>query len=161
MKDPRIDRLADIIVNYSLKLKSGEKVLIEAFDGPEMLTLSVLRKAAEKGAIPLVSWRNNRILRDLYRHATEESMKLIGAIEKYRMKRMDAYVGIRSSENITEFSDVPDKKMKLYQKYWLKPVHLELRVAKTRWVVMRYPLPSMAQQAGMSTEAFEDFYFDV
>ncbi len=161
MRDSRINRFADIIVNYSLKLKTGDKVLIEAFDGPEALTLAVLRKAAEKGAIPLVSWRSNRILRDVYRNATEESMKLIGEIETFRMKKMDAYVGIRSSENSTEFSDVPDDKMKLYQKFWLKPVHLELRVPKTRWVVMRYPTPSMAQQAGMSTEAFEDFYFDV
>ena len=161
MKDPRIDQFASIIVDYSLKLKSDDKVLIEAFDNPESLTLAIIRKATEKGAIPIVSWRSNRVLRDLYRNATEESMKLIGEIEKFRMEKMDAYIGIRSSENITEFSDVSDDKMKLYQKFWLKPVHLELRVPKTRWVVMRYPSPSMAQQAGMSTEAFEDFYFDV
>ncbi len=161
MKDPRIEKLAKIIVNYSLKLKAGEKLLIEAFDGPEDLTVAVFRQAVEKGAVPLISWRNNRLLRDIFRNATEESMKLIGDIEAYRMKQMDAYVGIRGSQNITEFSDVPDEKMKLYQKYWLKPVHLDLRVPKTRWVVMRYPTPSMAQQAGMSTEAFEDFYFEV
>ena len=100
-------------------------------------------------------------MRDVYRYATEESMKLVGDIEAYRMKQMDAYVGIRGAYNSTEFSDVPDDKMKLYQKYWLKPVHLDIRVPKTRWVVMRYPTPSMAQQAGMSTEAFEDFYFEV
>src|SRR5438132_11772916 len=35
------------------------------------------------------------------------------------------------------------------------------RVKKTKWVVLRWPTPSMAQLAGMSTEAFEDFYFEV
>ncbi len=161
MNDPRIERLSEIIVDYSLKLKKGDKLLIEAFDGPEALTRAVFRKAAEKEAVPVISWRNNRLLRDVYRYATEESMKLVGDIEAYRMKQMDAYVGIRGAYNSTEFSDVPDDKMKLYQKYWLKPVHLDIRVPKTRWVVMRYPTPSMAQQAGMSTEAFEDFYFEV
>jgi aminopeptidase len=42
----------------------------------------------------------------------------------------------------------------------LRPV-LDYRVNRTRWVVLRWPTPSMAQAAGMSTEAFEDFYFDV
>jgi len=78
-----------------------------------------------------------------------------------RMKKVDAYVGLRSGSNIFEMADVPAAKLQLYSKHWMKPVHLDLRVPKTKWVVMRFPTPSMAQQAGMSTEAFEDFYFKV
>jgi aminopeptidase len=77
------------------------------------------------------------------------------------MEKVQAYIGLRGSYNISETSDVPMERMKLYQKHWLKPVHLEVRVPKTKWVVLRWPTPSMAQQAGMSTEAFEKFYFDV
>ena len=58
-------------------------------------------------------------------------------------------------------ADVPGEKMNLYNTHFLKPVHFECRIKKTRWCVLRLPTPSMAQQAGMSTEAFEDFYFDV
>ncbi|MFP6632647.1 MAG: aminopeptidase, partial [Planctomycetota bacterium] len=65
------------------------------------------------------------------------------------------------THNSTEMADVPQEKMKLYQKHILKPVHLEVRVPNTKWVVLRWPSAAMAQQAHMSTESFEDFYFDV
>ena len=72
---------------------------------------------------------------------------------------MDAYIALRGSNNITELADVPTDRMKLVAKK-MRPVQ-DQRVKKTKWVVLRWPTPSMAQLAGMSTEAFEDFYFDV
>jgi aminopeptidase len=77
------------------------------------------------------------------------------------MEQMDAYIGVRGSANSSEFADVPHAQMDLYQKRWWHPVHSEVRVPKTKWVVLRYPTPSMAQAADMSCEAFEDFYFSV
>jgi len=161
MLDPRCKKLAENLVNYSCALKEGEKVLIEAFDIPEEMINELIRAVTRVGAIPLVSLRNNRINRTLFDNATEEQMKLIGDCELYRMKKMDAYMGIRGNHNIAELSDVPAKKIKLYQQHWWKPVHIEERVKNTRWVVLRWPTSSMAQQADMSTEAFEDFYFNV
>jgi aminopeptidase len=58
-------------------------------------------------------------------------------------------------------ADVPQERMALYERLWWKPVHSDVRVKETNWVVLRWPTPSMAQAAGKSTEAFEDFYFDV
>ena len=75
------------------------------------------------------------------------------------MKSMDAYIAVRGAHNVTELSDVPADKMKLVAAK-MRPV-LNYRVGKTRWCVLRWPHPAMAQQAGMSTEAFEDFYFKV
>jgi aminopeptidase len=77
----------------------------------------------------------------------------------FRMKKVQAYIAIRGSANASEASDVPSDRMALYSRV-LRPV-LNYRVNKTRWVVLRWPTPSMAQSANMSTEAFEDFYFDV
>src|SRR4051794_8798512 len=65
------------------------------------------------------------------------------------------------AKNISEMADVPSDKLGLYNTHFLRPVHFEQRVKHTRWCVLRLPNASMAQQAGMSTEAFEDFYFDV
>jgi aminopeptidase len=161
MMDLRYERLADVLIGYSTELKKGEKILIETFDIPEEMVVALIRRVAQAGGIPIVDTKHNLILRDLYSTSTEEQMKLIGDIEKYRMEQMDAYIGLRGSHNISELSDVPSDKMKLYQSHWLKPVHLEIRVPKTKWVVLRWPTPSMAQQAGMSTEQFEKFYFDV
>jgi aminopeptidase len=75
------------------------------------------------------------------------------------MRKMDAYIALRGSNNVTELSDVPAKQMQLMAKR-MRPVQ-DQRVKKTKWVVLRWPTPSMAQLAGMSTEAFEDFYFEV
>lgn len=160
MLDPRLTRLAEVLISHSIRLKKGEKVLIEAFDIPDPLVIELIRKVVKVGAIPFVSIKHNSVLREIYRNATPEGIGLIGDYEKWRMQRVDAYIAVRGSDNSSELGDVPGDKMKLYQRYWWKKVH-GYRVAKTKWVVLRYPTPSMAQQAQMSTETFEDFFFDV
>lgn len=162
MRDPRITKLADVLVGHSCQLTSGDKVLIEAIDLPdEQLVCRIIEAAVARGAVPLVTWKRNAVQRMLYQHGTADGLKLIGELEKARMERMNAYIGIRGAANSTELADVPAEQLDLYQEHWWKPVHSDIRVPKTRWVVLRYPTPSMAQSAHMSTEAFEDFYFDV
>lgn len=162
MQDPRVDRLAHVLIDHSTRLKSGESVLIEAFDLPDpSLVCRLVELAAARGARPVVSLKCNEVLRSLYMTGTPESIGQIGALEKTRMEQMDAYIGIRGAANSREFADVPAKQMDLNQEHWWKPVHLDVRVPKTRWVVLRYPTPAMAQSAQMSSAAFEDFYFDV
>jgi aminopeptidase len=162
MRDPRIDKLAAILLDHSCRIQRGEKVLIEAFDLPEpQLVCALVEGAAKRGAIPIVSTKNNAVLRSLYRTATEESMKFNAALERARMEQMDAYIGVRGAANSSQHADVPQPQMDLYQEHWWHTVHSEVRVPKTNWVVLRYPTDSFAQAAGMSTAAFEDFYFEV
>lgn len=161
MKDPRLKKLSEILIHHSTKLAKGEKVLIEAIDVPAELPSALIREAYMAGAHPFLTIKQNRLLRDLYKIKDQEVMKFTGELEHLRMKEMDAYIGIRGAKNITELSDVPDDAMKLYREHWWQPVHIRERVPNTKWVVLRYPTPAMAQQANMSTEAFEDFYFDV
>ena len=77
------------------------------------------------------------------------------------MAGMDAYIGVRGGSNSSELSDVPSERMNEYMAHYWQPVHGNIRVPKTKWVILRYPSPSMAQMADMSTEAFEDFFFNV
>ncbi len=162
MKDPRLARLAGVLIDHSCQLKAGDHILIEAFDLPDpQLVIELVQLATERGATPLVTWKDNRILKALYQHGTREGLSLIGELERERMQRMDCYIGIRGAANNSQFADVPPARMDLYQECWWKPVHIETRVPDTRWVVLRYPTPSFAQSAQMSTEAFEDFYFEV
>jgi aminopeptidase len=58
-------------------------------------------------------------------------------------------------------SDVPADKQKIYEQTVWEKVHRQVRIRKTRWCVLRWPAASMAQMAEMSTETFEDFYFNV
>ncbi len=161
MKDPRFSQLASVLVKHSMKVSTGDKVLVEAFDIPTDFTVELVKSIADAGGLPLVSTYHQAVLRQLYRSASPDQMKLIGEVEKMRMERVDCYCGVRGSHNISEMSDVPREKMELYEKHWWNPVHTGVRVPKTRWVVLRWPTTSMAQAAGMSTEAFEDFYFRV
>ncbi len=160
--DPRLARLADVLIDHSCRLQAGEKVLIEAFDLPTAeLVCLLVEKAAAKGAVPVVQWRSNRILRSLYRSSSRSGLELIGSLERSTMEQMDAYIGIRGAENSNQFGDVPGSQMGLMQECIWQAVHLDVRVPKTKWVVLRYPTPSFAQSARMSTDAFEEFFFDV
>jgi len=160
MIDPRMTKLADVLVNHSTKLKKGEVVYIEAFDIPTEMIEVLVKRTYAAGGIPLVSQKSARVLRRLYMDSDEATMKLYGEIEMAKIKSAQAYIGLRGSHNITETSDVPSERMAHYKEHWWGPVHINWRVPKTRWVVLRWPTSSMAQQAEMSTEAFEDFYFD-
>jgi len=109
----------------------------------------------------LVSLKSSRVLRELVRGANRENMQHIGKHEAHRMKHVQVHIGIHGDRNMAEMSDVPSRKRHLYRTYWMTPVHFEIRMPHTRWICLRWPSPAMAQQANMSTEAFEDFYFKV
>jgi aminopeptidase len=161
MPDPRWDALAEILIGHSTRLASGETLLIECFDLDDTtLPRLLIQKAARRGAHALIETKDTRILRELIKNASEGQMRSFGEYELYRMERVNAYIALRGARNINEMSDVPGEKMNLYNTHYLKPVHFECRIKKTKWCVLRLPNASMAQQAGMSTEAFENFYFD-
>jgi aminopeptidase len=159
MKDPRFKKLADLLIRYSTALKRGEKVLLDMIDVPDEFTIELVRAARAVGALPMVEVRHSRVNRELLRGTDQGHATLVKDLELARMKKMQAYIAIRGSGNANENSDVPGETMALYSRI-TRPV-LNYRVNQTRWCVLRWPTPSMAQSAGMSTEAFEDLYFDV
>jgi aminopeptidase len=159
MHDARFDKLAKLLVEYSIRLKRNETVLIEAFDIPDEMTIALVRAARKASGVPLAQTYHVRVNRALALEASDRQLNLIASHELARMKKMDAYIAVRGSNNITELSDVPPETMKLIARK-MRSVQ-DQRVKKTKWVVLRWPTPSMAQLAGMSTEAFEDFYFEV
>jgi len=161
MLDPRITKLAHGLVDYSVKAQKGDKVLIEARDIEPGLITELVRILYKKGAYPFVNITDGLVSRAIMMGLTPEYCDLLTKYAKVRMEDMDCYIGIRGDSNAFENSDVDPKKTELYSLRYSHPIHLQIRVAKTRWVVLNYPNFSMAQLAGMSTPKFEDFYFDV
>ena len=159
MTDPRYTRLARLLVGYSTGLQKGDRVLLEMIDVPDEFSIELMRAARAAGAIPVIEVRHTRITREMLLQTNARHAALIRDIEMSRMKKMQAYIAVRGSANTSETADVAGDRMTLYTKT-LRPV-INYRVSKTRWVVLRWPTPSMAQAANMSTEAFEDFYFEV
>src|ERR1044071_5431471 len=159
MHDARFDKLARLLVEYSVRLERNEMVLIEAFDIPEEMPVALIRAARKAGGIPFAQTYQTRVNRALAMEASDRQLNVMASHELARMKKMNAYIAMRGSHNITELADVPPEKMQLIGKK-MRPVQ-DQRVKRTKWVVLRWPTPSMAQLAGMSTEAFENFFFDV
>lgn len=161
MVDNRVKKLASGLVNYSCELKAGEKCLIETFDIDNALTKELVKEVLRVGAYPFVWLRDNQINRLILNGMDEKLSSYMADFDGYMMKEMDAYIGVRGGNNAYELSDVDGEKRRIYNNIYSKKVHHELRVNGTKWVILRYPDPGMAQLAGMSTEAFEDFFFDV
>jgi aminopeptidase len=159
MKDTRIDALAAALTGHSTKLARGENVLIELFDVPDAMGVALVRAVRAAGANPFLQIHHAPLSRELQMGANAAQLAVLRATELARMKTMHAYIAVRGSHNISELSDVPEDRARLVSG-WMRPV-VDRRINHTKWVVLRWPTPAMAQQAAMSTEAFEDFFFRV
>ncbi|MCR5481240.1 MAG: aminopeptidase [Clostridia bacterium] len=158
--DKRIEKLADVLVNYSTRVQKGEKVLID-YEGDccTDLVKQLIRDVYRCGGFPYVNCRDSVITREILLGCSEEQLNFRKDYELAQMKGMDCYIAVRAGNNTSELSDVPSEKLNMYSRI-MRPV-LDRRVDKTKWVVLRYPNAAMAQLANTSQEAFADFYFDV
>jgi len=161
LKDPRDKKLAELLVNYSCKIQSGESCLIHATDTPVEFVEELVAAVYAAGGYPIVQLETERIERALRVGGTKESYKLKTDIEKYQMEKMDAFIGVRGPANTKEMSDLPKGSNGLYMKEFYEPVHFRVRVPDTKWVVLRYPTQSMAMQANMSSLNFENYFYKV
>lgn len=157
----RYEKLARNLVKYSCKIKKGEKVLIEQKEIDPEFIVCLIREIFKVGGYPFVLNKNEIINRELLFGTDEAYAKLKTKYMLPIMKDMDAYIGLMGSYNIFEISDVPAKQKNINNKFFYKPVHYEERVNNTKWVLLRWPNMSMAQNAGMSTNAFENIFFNV
>ncbi|MED1780837.1 aminopeptidase [Brevibacillus fortis] len=158
MLDPRLTKLANVLVNYSTNVQPGDNVLIDAMEVDAALIKELVKAVSRAGGHSFVSLRESSISRQLLLTGTEEQFRLESEMDKERMEKMQACIIIEGGLNINEVSDVPDEQMKLATSFFKEVSIVRL---KKKWVYLRYPTPSMAQLANKSTEAFEQFYFDV
>lgn len=160
--DERINKLAHNLVNYSCRVEKGDKVLISC-NGTDPIPLlkQVIKEVYKAGGVPFSEIKSSSVERELLMNATEEQLKLKAKSDAEFMKQMDAFIGIRGDDNSAELSDVPSEKLEMYEKLYSDPVHHKVRIAQTKWVVLRYPTSSMAQSAHTSLESFEDYFYNV
>jgi len=159
MKEPRYRKLADLLTGYSTALKKGDRVWIDAAEIPDDFVVELIRSVRARGADPFVHLHAGQVSRELGRGVTAKALRFSLRHDLRKMKEMQAYLALRGSQNAFESSDVPAEKQKLAGKI-LRPIS-DQRINHTRWVVLRWPTPAMAQAAGMSTESFEDLFFRV
>ncbi|MCX6785144.1 MAG: aminopeptidase [Candidatus Komeilibacteria bacterium] len=160
--DPRNERLATLLLDYSIQVKPGETLYLEV-KGKETLELAqvILRLATERGVTPFWFYNDETLLRQFMMSASEAQMQRMAELHLELMTRSDCYIGLRGSENPFDLADIPPEQTTRFKKLFSEPVHMQRRLKHTRWVVLRYPNPAMAQLAGQPTDTFADFYYRV
>jgi aminopeptidase len=161
MLDPRIKKLAHILVNYSIRAKPGDKVLVQDANLEIEFVRALVEAIHDAGALPFATIRDRSLDRALFRRATDAQFELQAKFEADRMRDMDCYIGFTSMRNQFAWADFPPDRLDAYNRIVYNRVHMEIRIPDTRWVVLRYPSAAFAQLASMSEEAFEDWYFEV
>lgn len=162
MSDPRNLKLAELLIDYSIEAKTGDTLYLEV-KGKETLDLAqaILQVATKRGVTPFWFYSDESLMRQFVKDATDEQIKRMAELHLDLMKKSDCYIGLRGSDNPFDMADIPHAQIERFNKFFYHPVHLEQRVKKTRWVVLRYPNPAMAQLAMQPTEAFADYYYNV
>ncbi|MEE1200200.1 MAG: aminopeptidase [Christensenellales bacterium] len=161
MRDVRVDKLANMLVNYSVSAKPGDNVLVEVTDCPTVMTTALIREIYAAGAVPFV-WNNqSAVSHALAKGYTPGQLDLKAEVDAQLMKQMQCYIGITAAGNDFQMSDIGIEKLSMRMQHYNNKVHRQIRVPLVRWCGLRFPTSSMAQNARMSTEAFEDFFFDV
>lgn len=159
MRDPRLQKLAKTLLEYSNKVEEGQHVLIKGNYCAKPLIKELIKHSYAIGAYPHTEILDDEIGRELSLGNTEARMEQVTAWNLEKYKDIDAFISVFADENDSEYNDVPTE-IKVMQARVGKPVS-NLIVNTKQWVLLNYPTPALAQKAKMSLEAFEDFLLDV
>lgn len=158
--DPRDQKLAEKLVNYSVSVQPGDNVMIQVPDDVSTpLVIEVIKEVYKAGGNPFVNLENAQIQRALLMDARKEQLEIMMNSQYEMLKKMDCYIAIRGFRNALELSDVPEEKSRMHTQ--VMDEMNKFRVTKLRWVIVRYPGPAIAQLARMSEEKYEDFLYQV
>lgn len=159
MRDPRLQKLAKMLLEYSNKVEAGQHVLIKGNYSAKPLIKELIKYTYRIGAYPHIEILDDEIGRELSLGNTEERMQKVTEWNLAKYKEIDAFISVFADENDSEYSDVPTD-IRVMQARVGKPVS-NLIVNTKQWVLLNYPTKALAQKAKMSLEQFEDFLLDV
>ncbi len=158
MADPRVKKLATILVNHSLGVKKDELVLISSSSElAKPLVLELYREVLKAGAHPYVNIGFEETANIFFKEATEEQLLHFPKIKHYEARNIDCVVNIRAPINKKALSNIDPEKMGRRAKV-LRPIS-DTIVNKKRWVLCNYPTNALAQEADMSLAEYEDFLY--
>lgn len=155
--DERIKKVADILVNYSTKVKAKEKVVINADREATELALECYKLCLMKGAYPKIEMSVPGMTYIYYKYANKDQLEKFPNIVLEELKETKVVIYLGASENTKELSGIDSNKVAARRKV-LRPIQ-EYRVNNTRWCIFDYPTNALAQDAEMSLTEFEDFVY--
>ena len=157
--DKRWEQLAASLVNYSFKMKPGEKMMIAMHEIETYpLALAVYGEVVKAGGYAQIQFLSEAMKHKVLKYGTDEQIGWVPEIEMAGMEWADYYLGLRGAFNLDECYDIPAEKVALYQK--AMGVVSTARWKHTKWALVRVPNEHFAQQAHVSYEKIMDMFFD-
>jgi len=157
MTDPRIKRLADILVNYSIHVRRGDLIALNFEVNAKRLALECYKLILKKGAFPVVNTSVPGFAYNYYKLASKEQLMRFPKLAMIEARMVNGSIGIGGSYNTRELTSVDPKKISLRKKVTKKISDIYLK--KNNWVGCEFPTNALAQDAEMSLEEFEDFVY--
>jgi aminopeptidase len=158
MKDYRLQKLAKNIVQYSISVQPGEKVLLQVYDIKDSFAItSFIEEIHNAGGLAFIDNVDYSINRSLQMRGSEEQFLAESNYQLYRIKEMDAVIQLLGERNVSEYSDIPSENRQQHRKAFTPVIEESL---KKKWVICNYPTYSYAQLAGMSLESYANFLFE-
>jgi aminopeptidase len=162
MIDPRVEQLADVLVNYSVGVKRGDKVGIQGSAVAEPLLKAIYVQVLKAGGYPLVLASLPGIDELFYRHASDEQLQYLHEPIRLVTEKYDGLISLMSLDNTKALSNVPPAKMVLQQKAMKDLFQTFMQRSarnELRWVGTLFPTQAHAQDARMGTVEFEEFVY--
>ena len=157
MTDPRIKKLADILVNYSIKIKKGDTIQLSFEAKAKPLALECYKLILKRGAFPLVKTAMEGFGYAYYKLASKEQLKKFPKLAMYEAKNIQGSISIGGEYNTKEMTNIDPKKVAERRKV-TRPIS-DVHIKRNNWVICQYPTNALAQDAEMSLEEFEDFVY--
>ena len=162
MRDQRLTKLADVLVNYSVGVKKGDNVRIAGSPICQPLVVEIYRKVLEAGGNPLVRMSPEELSEIFYKTASDEQLRFFNPITMYEVEQIDCTIGMWADENTRALTHCDPKKMGVAQaarQPYMKRFLERAAEGKLRWTGTQYPTQASAQDAEMSLAEYEDFVF--
>ena len=162
MRDPRLQKLAGVLVNYSVGVKKGQLVRISGPPVSQPLIIELYHKVLEAGGHPAVRMVPEELNEIFLRKANEDQLRFCNPISQYEYEKLDCSIGIWAEENTRALTNCDPKKIGVTQAARKPLMDIFMKRAaegKLRWVGTQYPSEACAQDAEMSGAEYEDFVF--
>lgn len=162
MSDPRVQKLARLLVTYSAAVKPGDWVVVRAHPIALPLVTQVVEEITRAGGHVTLQWSHEAPTEAFFKEATEEQLRWISPVERLITEQADVLINIRAAENTRALSGVDPKKSQLAQVARRSLTETFMRRAaegSLRWTLTLFPCPAYAQEADMSLAEFEDFVY--
>jgi aminopeptidase len=162
MSDPRIDKLADVLVSYSVAVQPGDKVLIRGDELAAPLLKAVYARVLQAGGHPMIQVALDGTEELFYRYASDEQLQHVPEPMKLMVETFDVSIGVRGAANTKALSAVDPAKTVAHSRAMREMMQIYMQRAaagELRWVGTLFPTQAYAQDAGMSLSDYEDFVY--